>query len=71
MKKDSVYIDTDYIKLDNLMKLDGFGTGGQIKLLIQNGGVKVNGEICTQRGKKMKIGDIAECNGILIEVCGK
>lgn len=71
MRTEKIYIDTEYIKLDNLLKLGGFGTGGQAKLLIQNGGVKVNGEVCTMRGKKMRPGDTAECNGILLEVLGK
>ena len=71
MRKENIYIDTEYIKLDNLLKLGGFGTGGQAKQLIQNGGVKVNGEVCTMRGKKMRVGDCAECNGITLEVCGK
>lgn len=71
MRKENIYIDTEYIKLDSLLKLSGFGTGGQAKMLVQNGGVKVNGEVCTMRGKKMRIGDVAECNGIYIEVCGK
>ncbi len=71
MREENIYINTEYIKLDNLLKLGGFGTGGQAKLLIQNGGVSVNGEVCTMRGKKMRIGDTAECNGILLRVCGK
>lgn len=71
MRKENIYIDTEFIKLDNLLKLAGFGTGGQAKMLVQNGGVKVNGEVCTMRGKKMRIGDVAECNGISVEVCGK
>lgn len=71
MKNEYIYIDTEYIKLNDLLKLSGFGTGGQAKMIIQNGGVKVNDEVCTMRGKKMRIGDKAECNGIIIEVCGK
>lgn len=71
MRKENIYIDTEFIKLDNLLKLAGFGTGGQAKMLVQNGGVKVNGEVCTMRGKKMRIGDVAECNGISVEVCCK
>ncbi len=68
VKTEKVYIENDFIKLDSLLKLSGFGTGGQAKMIIQNGGVKVNGEVCTMRGKKMRDGDSAECNGILIEV---
>ena len=52
---------TDYIKLDSLLKLAGGAvTGGQAKLLVQSGQVLVNGEVCTQRGKKIRPGDIAE-----------
>lgn len=51
-------IDTPFIRLDALLKLSGaVGTGGQAKLLIQNGGVTVNGECCTMRGKKLFPGD--------------
>ena len=35
-------------------------TGGHAKLVIQNEEVRVNGEICTQRGKKLHVGDVAE-----------
>ena len=51
------------------MKLAGLvSTGGQAKILIQDGEVKVNGEICTLRGKKLRPGDTAEFqnDGILI-----
>ena len=71
MKSEKIYIDTEFIKLDSLLKIGGFGTGGQAKLLIQNGGVLVNGDVCTMRGKKMRPGDKAECNGIVLEVCAK
>ena len=54
-------IDTDFIRLDAFLKLcDAVVTGGQAKFVIQNGEVKVNGEVCTQRGKKMRRGDTAE-----------
>jgi len=71
VSKENIYIDTEYIRLNDLLKIGGFGTGGQAKLLIQNGGVKVNGEVCVMRGKKLRIGDVAECNGVFLEVCGK
>ena len=46
------------------MKLAGIvSTGGHAKTVIQNGEVKVNGEICLMRGKKLKSGDIAEFDG--------
>lgn len=59
-----VNIHTEFIKLDNMMKLAGaVDTGGAAKQLIQGGAVKVNGEICTMRGKKMRSGDYFELNG--------
>ncbi len=62
--------DEEYIRLCDLLKMSGdFETGGQTKLAIQNGEVKVNGEICTMRGKKMRKGDKAEYNGTVFEVC--
>lgn len=61
---EKVIIDTEYIRLDNMMKLAGaVDTGGAAKQLIQSGAVKVNGEICTMRGKKMRNGDVFEYNG--------
>ena len=61
-----------FIKLEQFLKLaDIAETGGMAKMMILDGIVEVNGEICTMRGKKMRIGDTAECNGIVLEVCGK
>lgn len=57
-------IKEDFIRLDSAMKLAGIvSTGGHAKTVIQNGEVKVNGEICLMRGKKLKFGDTAEFNG--------
>ena len=53
-----VLIKTEYIKLDSLLKFAGIAeTGGDAKLIVQNGEVSLNGEICTQRGKKIVPGD--------------
>lgn len=61
---ETVTIDTEFIKLDNMMKLAGaVDTGGMAKQIIQNGLVKVNGEICTMRGKKMRNDDYFEFEG--------
>ena len=58
MKTEKVKIDTEYIKLQDLLKLSGEAyTGGMAKVVIQNGEVKVNGEVCTMRGKKIRSGD--------------
>lgn len=54
-------IDTEFIRLDSFLKLcDVVATGGHAKLVIQDGEVKVNGEVCTSRGKKLRSGDTAE-----------
>ena len=56
---DIITIDTEFIKLQDMMKLSGcVDTGGEAKVLIQGGEVKVNGEVCTMRGKKVYPGDV-------------
>lgn len=53
-----VYITTEFIRLDAALKLASVvSTGGQAKMLIEDEQIKVNGEICTQRGKKLRDGD--------------
>lgn len=55
---DMVQITTEYIKLQDLLKLAAaVPTGGAAKLVIQEGAVSVNGEVCTQRGRKIRPGD--------------
>ena len=69
MKAETVKIDTEYIRLQDLLKLSGLAaTGGMAKIVIQNGEVKVHGEVCTMRGKKMRAGDTAEYDGALVKV---
>ena len=52
-------IDQDFIKLSQLLKYaDIVGSGGIAKLIIQDGAVLVNGETCTQRGKKIYPNDV-------------
>ena len=53
-----VTITTEYIKLQDLLKLaDAVATGGEAKIRVQEGVVAVNGQVCTQRGKKIRPGD--------------
>ena len=67
MKEVKIY--TEYIKLDDLLKFAGIlGTGGIAKAVIQEGLVKVNGEICLMRGKKLRGGEIVEFNGQIVKV---
>lgn len=57
-KKEIVKIDTDYIQLQSFLKFMGIAeTGGQAKEFIQDGIIRVNGEVCTARGKKLRQGD--------------
>ena len=59
-----VAIHTEFIKLQDLLKFANMvGTGGEAKIIIQEGEVKVNGEVCTMRGKKIRPGDIVELDG--------
>ncbi len=58
LSEEKLYIVTDFIKLDAAMKLAGIAeTGGMAKMMIEDSLVKVNGEICNQRGKKLYPGD--------------
>lgn len=67
MRTETIKIYTEYIKLQDALKLSGaVDTGGTAKTVIQNGEVIVNGETCTMRGKKLRTGDLAEYNGIKI-----
>ena len=55
---EKIAIETEYIKLVALMKFAALvGTGGEAKIAIAEGLVKVNGEVCTMRGKKLRPGD--------------
>ena len=59
MNEEIVKISTEFIKLEALLKFAGaVETGGEGKLLIQDGVVSVNGEVCTMRGKKLRPGDV-------------
>ncbi|MBQ5754117.1 MAG: RNA-binding S4 domain-containing protein [Oscillospiraceae bacterium] len=61
---ESILIHTEYIKLQDLLKFAGLAeTGGEAKILIQEGLVEVNGEVCTMRGKKLRGGDKVTLEG--------
>ena len=64
MQSETIKIETPFIRLDALLKFAGaVETGGEAKMVIQNGEVKVNGEVCAMRGKKLRPGDRAELDG--------
>ena len=67
-----VTIQTEYIKLDSLLKFAGLcATGGFAKELVQQGAVRENGEVCTMRGKKIRPGDTVEVDRFLVHVTGQ
>ena len=58
-KQEEVKINTDFIQLQSFLKFKGIAeTGGQAKEFIQDGIIRVNGEVCTARGKKIRNGDV-------------
>ena len=60
MEIHEIKIHTEFIKLQDLLKFAGaVETGGDAKLIIQEGRVSVNGEPCSMRGKKLRPGDRA------------
>ena len=64
MESHEVKIKTEFIKLQDLLKFAGaVETGGDAKLIIQEGRGTVNGEVCEMRGKKLRPGDVAALDG--------
>ena len=66
---EKIAIDTDFIKLDSLLKFAGIvETGGIGKEIILEERIKVNGEVCTMRGKKIRPGDKVQIDEIKTEL---
>ena len=64
-----VTITTEYIKLQDLLKLaDAVATGGEAKIRVQEGEVLVNGAVCTQRGRKIRPDVTVDYHGLLLGV---
>lgn len=65
----NIKIKEEFIRLDSALKLAGLvETGGHAKIVIQNGEVLVNNEVCTMRGKKLRSGDVAEFEGTSFKI---
>ena len=61
---EKITINTPFIRLDSFLKLAGLvSTGGQAKILISEGEVKINGQVCLMRGKKLFGGEKVEFEG--------
>ena len=66
---ETIAINTEFIKLDALLKYAALvGTGGEAKIAIAEGMVKVNGEVCTMRGKKIRPGDTVEFDRFSLQI---
>ena len=64
MSEKNLSITTEFIKLESALKLaNAVYSGGEAKEMIQNGEAKVNGQVCTMRGKKLRPGDTVEFMG--------
>lgn len=64
MNIEQIHITTEYIKADAFLKFAGVcATGGQAKFMIEDAQVSVNGEVCTMRGKKLRVGDTVSIVG--------
>lgn len=70
-KKEKAEINTDFIQLQAFLKFMGIAeTGGQAKEFIQDGIIRVNGEVCTARGKKLRNGDTVSAFSVDYEIIG-
>lgn len=68
---EQIAITTEFIKLDAFLKFaNAVSSGGEAKVLIADGLVSVNGEVCTMRGKKLRPGDRVSLDGQDFEVTG-
>lgn len=66
---EKIPISTPFIKLDSFLKLSGaVMTGGEAKAVVLDGCVRVNGEPCLARGKKLHPGDSVRFSGRIYEV---
>lgn len=71
MQMETIKLRDEYIKLGQALKAAGFVPSGlDAKIVIQEGLVRVNGEVEYQRGKKLRSGDIVEFEGEQIQIVG-
>ncbi|MCR5518419.1 MAG: RNA-binding S4 domain-containing protein [Lachnospiraceae bacterium] len=65
----TIKVKEDYIKLGQAIKAAGMVESGvEAKIVIQDGQVKVNGQVETQRGKKLVGGELVEYNGMTLKI---
>lgn len=69
VKMETIHLREDFIKLGQVLKAAGLVESGvEAKLVIQDGQVKVNGQVEYQRGKKLVAGDIVEFEDDTIKI---
>jgi ribosome-associated protein len=69
MKETELELKEEYIRLGDALKVAGIcGTGGQAKMLVQDGQVKVDGKVCLERGAKIRTGQLIEVGDEKIRV---
>jgi len=72
MAMKDLVIRTEYIHLDQALKLAGLAaSGGEAKALVKGGSVSVNGATETRRGRKLRPGDVIEFDGIVMRIAWK
>ena len=72
IREETISIHTEFIRLQDLLKLCGaVETGGQAKVAVQDGRVKVNGETCTMRGEKAPSRRLGGIRGIPLPCTGR
>lgn len=70
--KTEIEIETEFIKLDSLLKFAGaVDTGGRAKEAVLDGEVTVNAEVCLQRGRKIRAGDVVALGDTILHVVQK
>ena len=68
---EKIQITGGFIKLDALLKFaNRVSSGGEAKIRIAEGEVRVNGDVCTMRGKKLRPGDTVELDGSVVQIDG-
>lgn len=68
-QEEIIKIKTEFIKLDSLLKFSGLAESGSFaKMMIEESNIRVNGERCTARGKKIRNGDIVSVRNIDLKV---
>ncbi len=68
-KVENIKINTEYIKLDSFLKYANVvSSGGEAKIIIKDGLIKVNNAVCRARGKKIYQKDFVEYDNVIYKI---